>query len=272
MRSTSLVFSSCFMLALVAGAVSTSAAWAEVHDFKANIVYRLTSLEQVDDQLVIEAEGGGTAQPLGIVTAAATVTQAVSPSPCYAYSAEFDLSAAEGTIQIHAEGEVCPPPTRITGDWWVTGGTGAFAGATGLGTESGKYSFTGGDPVVDELEGVLSYSAGGTTGSPLSYEECVALNDRYVAAWAEARECNPLADKVPQCTEFVVSDLICDCKGYVNSRKKRALRIMDDARRTFLEAGCNGFFDCVAGLCPGVYGAACDGEGARATCTDFVGW
>ncbi len=272
MRSTISVFRSCLMPALVAGTACAVPAWAEAHDFDVNVVYRLTSLEQVGDRLVVEAEGSGASRPLGIVTAAATVTQSASANPCYEYSAEFYLAAAEGTIQIHSEGEVCPPPTQIAGTWWVTAGTGAFAGATGFGTESGKPSFTGNDPVVDRLEGTLSYAAGAPAASPLSYQECVALNDRYSAAWAEAKGCNPMADRTPQCTKRAVSDLICGCPGLVNSRKRRALRIMDDASRTFFEAGCNGFWDCTAGLCPGAYGAECSGPVPRGTCVDNVPW
>src|SRR5499426_365161 len=135
----------------------TSDVRAADHDFVTNIVYRLISVEEVNGQLVIEAEGTGQSSLLGTVTAAATVTQSVLPDPCLSYSADFQLSATAGTIQIHSVGTVCPPPSQITGEWTVTGGTGVFLRATGFGTEEGKQSFTGNDPVVDHLRGTLSY-------------------------------------------------------------------------------------------------------------------
>jgi len=236
------------------------------------VVYRLTSLVQVDDQLLIEAEGGGVSRLLGGITATASVTQATLPDPCDSYSADFDFSAAQGSLSIHSAGQVCSPPTRITGTWSVTGGTGAFAGATGSGTETGKSSFTGNDPVIDQLSGILIYPDPGTTITPLSYESCTALNDRYVQAWQEAKACNPHAERVPQCTEPRISDLICGCTGYVNTRKKRALQTMDAASRAFTNGACGGHFDCTAGLCPWTFPTGCQGDGHQGTCVDGAGW
>lgn len=145
------------MLALLAIACLAAPAWAEDHDFKATAIYRLTSLTPVGAQLLIVAEGGGVSRVLGPFTAIANVTQDAVGDPCYGFSAEFHLSSSQGTLQLHSEGTVCPPPALITGTWHVVGGTGAFAGATGSGVEKGKQSFVGSDPVVDELDGTLSY-------------------------------------------------------------------------------------------------------------------
>jgi len=147
----------CLMMAVLAGSALTSTVWAGDHDFDVTIVYRLTSLQQAGDQLFIEAEGGGVSRILGPLTATASVIQSTVADPCFQFSADFDLVAEDGTIRIHSEGVVCSPPTQIAAAWVVTGGTGAFAGATGSGTEQGKYSFSGSDPVVDRLEGTLSY-------------------------------------------------------------------------------------------------------------------
>ena len=114
------------LLSLAAIVPSTSDVRAADHDFETNIVYRLLSVEEVNGQLVIEAEGTGQSSLLGTVTAAATVTQSESPDPCFSYNANFFLSAAAGTIQIHGGGTVCPPPAQITGEWTVTGGDGCL--------------------------------------------------------------------------------------------------------------------------------------------------
>jgi hypothetical protein len=151
------VLLSSLLLAVLVGLVSPRQAWSEDHDFKATLVFRLTSVEQVDDQIFIQATGTGTSALLGPVTVSASVTQSAVGDPCSQYSGDFDLSASGGTIQIHIEGTVCPPPDLISGAWSVTGGTGAFAGATGSGTEEGQQSFSGSDPVTSHWEGTLSY-------------------------------------------------------------------------------------------------------------------
>jgi hypothetical protein len=259
------------MMSIVAGVLSTSGVWAADHDFSTKIVYRVLSVEEVDGQLVIEAEGAGESRLLGSVMAAASVKQSVLPDPCYSYSADFHLSVAAGTIQIHSGGMVCPAPTQITGTWSVTGGTGPFLRATGSGTEDGKHSFTGKDPVVDQLQGTLSYQEPGSS-PPVSVEDCIALVDQYDRAYQEAKACNPLADRVDQCTELVTNGLMCGCPGVVNPRHKRALKVMEAAQQEFTDAGCSGFWDCIGGLCPGVYGASCVGEGAQGLCIEWSPW
>src|SRR5262245_27614186 len=191
------------MLSIAAIVLSPSDVRATDHDFATNIVYRLLSVEEVNGQLVIEAEGTGQSSLLGTVTAAATVTQSEIPNPCFSYSADFFLSATAGTIQIHSGGTVCPPPAQITGEWTVTAGTGAFLGATGAGTEKGKQSFTGNDPVVDRLQGTLSYQEPGTS---LSSGDCYALMYQYERAFQEA-----IATWHSQNTVSVNNTLVCGC-------------------------------------------------------------
>lgn len=269
MRTLFRAFCWSVILSVTAGLLAGPGTWAADHDFAVTVVYRVLSADEVNGQLVIEAEGTGQSRLLGSVTAAATVTQSLTGDPCFSYSGDFHLSAAAGTIQIHTGGTVCPPPGQISGAWWVTGGTGAFLGATGFGTEVGKASFTGGDPVIDRLEGTISYPE---EGEPLSWEQCLALRDQYVQAYQEAKGCNPMADQIAQCTESVLADLICGCPGYVNYRRARAIKVMEAAKWQFDRAGCVGFFDCTAGICPGAYGAVCMGEGAEGVCWSYGGW
>ena len=132
-------------LSLAALVPSTSDVRAADHDFETNIVYRLLSVEEVNGQLVIEAEVTRQSSLLGTVTAAATVTSPSSRTLASRTARTSSLSASAGTIQIHSGGTVCPPPSQITVEWTVTGGAGAFLNATGSGTEEGKQSFTGND-------------------------------------------------------------------------------------------------------------------------------
>jgi len=137
--------------------------WAEDHDFRLTFVARLASIQRVDDQLIIETEGGGVSPLLGAVTVTGTVNQEIAGDPCHAYDGDLVLSTSEGAIQTHVFGVLCGPPDQIDGStisgaWVVTGGTGVFAGVSGSGVELGKASFAGGtDPGVVRLEGTLSY-------------------------------------------------------------------------------------------------------------------
>lgn len=154
---------SVLTLAFAAGAALAPAAWAEDHDFRLTFVARLTSIQQVGGQLIIETEGGGFSPLLGATTITGTVVQEIAGDPCHAYEGDLALSTSEGTIEAHIFGLVCGPPdqidgAQISGAWYVTGGTGAFTGASGSGVELGKASLAGGvDPGVVRLDGTLSY-------------------------------------------------------------------------------------------------------------------
>lgn len=157
MRSRIGLLLAVLTMAAVAGSAFQPPAWAGDHDFRLTLVARLTSIQRVNDTLVIETEGGGVSALLGMTTMTGTVTQNISGDPCPAYQGDLDLSTADGTLQVHVFGLVCGPPEQIDGAWYVTGGTGAFAGATGSGVELGKGSYSGNDPGVVTLDGTLSF-------------------------------------------------------------------------------------------------------------------
>lgn len=245
MRATR-IYPWVLVLSLAAVVPSTSDVRAADHDFATNIVYRLLSVQEVNGQLVIEAEGTGQSGLLGTVTAAATVTQSEVPDPCFSYSADFHLSATAGTIQIHSAGTVCPPPSQITGEWTVTGGTGAFLNATGSGTEEGKQSFTGNDPVVDRLRGTLSYEEPGTH---LSLDDCNTLRYQYAQALQEATASCPLKNWDSQCKVVVANDLVCGCGAYADISNHRALEVLRAVQQAFCDGGCVSYWDCLATFC-----------------------
>ena len=248
------------VLSLAAVVPSTSDVRAADHDFATNIVYRLLSVEEVNGQLVIEAEGTGQSSLLGTMTAAATVTQSASPDPCFSYTADFFLSATAGTIQIHSGGTVCPPPSQITGEWTVTGGTGAFLNATGSGTEEGRQSFTGNDPVVDRLRGTLSYEE---PGAHLSLDDCNILNLQYAQALQEATASCPLKNRYSQCKVLVADYLVCGCGVYADISNHRALEILRAVQQAFCDGGCVSYWDCPATLCYGPSAPGCVDVGAQ---------
>jgi hypothetical protein len=235
------------VLSIAAVVPSASDVRAADHDFTTNLVYRLLSVEEVNGQLVIEAEGTGQSSLFGTVTATATVTQSLSQDTCLSYSADFHLSVTAGTIQIHSGGTVCPPPSQITGEWTVTGGTGAFLRATGFGTEEGKQSFTGNDPVVDRLRGTLSYEEPGTH---LSCQDCNTLRYQYDQAFREATASCPLKNWDSQCKVIVANQLVCGCGAYADISNHRALEILRAVQQAFCDGGCvSGCYDCTASLC-----------------------
>ena len=260
MRATSI--SPCVLvLSLAAVVPSTSDVQAADYDFATSIVYRVLSVEEVNGHLVIEAEGTGQSGLLGTVTAAATVTQSEFPGPCFTYSADFFLSATAGTIQIHSGGTGCPPPSQITGEWTVTGGTGAFLNATGSGTEEGKQSFTGSDPVVDRLRGTLSYEEPGTH---LSFQDCNTLNYQYAQALQEATASCPLKNWDSQCKVVVADYLICGCGRYADTSNHRALETLRAVQHAFCDGGCVSYWDCTDHFCGyGPSAPGCEDVGAQ---------
>ena len=259
MRATRI--SPCVLVLSLAVVVpSTSDVRAADRDFETNIVYRLLSVEEVNGQLVIEAEGTGQSGLLGTVTAAATVTQSALPDPCFSYSADFLLIVTAGAIQVHSAGTVCPPPAQITGEWTVTGGTGAFLNATGSGTEEGKQSFTGNDPVVDRLRGTLSYEEPGTQ---LSYQDCNILMYQYDQALQEATASCPLKNWNSQCKAVVATGLVCGCGIYADISNHRALEILRAVQQAFCDGGCVSYWDCLASFCWGPSAPGCVDVGAQ---------
>lgn len=144
--------SSMFVAALVATAPAAPALAQE--DFKATMVLRATSVEVVGDELLLEAEGQGHSKLLGAFTVTASIRQTLVPG-CDPATGEFTLSAEGGTLDLFGEGLVCF--TGVTGTWEVTGGSGEFSAASGGGTFMGTVSHAGNAPVVNRLEGTLSF-------------------------------------------------------------------------------------------------------------------
>ena len=142
------------LLAAVVVAVPTSGVHADEQDFKLTTVDRFVSVVLVGDQLFIDSEGSGHSRLLGEVTSTTSLVQTLVPG-CDPASGLITMSAEGGTFTLNAEAVVCQ--TEIAGTWEVTGGTGAFAGASGGGSVRGTPSHSGHDPVVLHWEGSLSF-------------------------------------------------------------------------------------------------------------------
>jgi hypothetical protein len=141
------------LLAAVVVVVPTSPAHADEQGFKLTTVDRFVSVVQVGDQVFIDSEGSGHSRLLGDVTSTTSIMQTLVPG-CDPASGVITMSAEGGTLTINGEALVCD--TEIAGSWEVTGGTGAFAGASGGGTLQGTPSH-GQNPVVLHWEGSLSF-------------------------------------------------------------------------------------------------------------------
>ena len=141
------------LLVAVVVAVPTSGVHADEQDFKLTTVDRFVSVVQVGDQVFIDAEGSGHSRLLGFVTSTTSLVQTLVPG-CDPASGVITMSAEGGTLTINAEALVCQ--TEIAGTWEITGGAGAFAGASGGGTVRGTPSHSGHDPVVLHWKGSLS--------------------------------------------------------------------------------------------------------------------
>lgn len=142
------------LVVAVVVAVPASRVHADEQDFKLTTVDRIVSFEQVGDQVFIDTEGSGHSRLLGDVTSTASIVQTLVPG-CDPGSGVITISAEGGTLTINAEALVCF--TEIAGTWEVTGGTGAFSGASGGGTLRGAPNHSGQDPVVLHWEGSLSF-------------------------------------------------------------------------------------------------------------------
>jgi len=107
-------------------------------------------------------EGSGTVNIMGPITWTFHVTQDFNGYPCNAaVITEGTLVGATGSITIVSTcGTVCPSathsgrPATIEGPWNVAGGTGAFSGIIGSGTNQG--TITGNGPNV-RLSGIVVY-------------------------------------------------------------------------------------------------------------------
>ena len=107
-------------------------------------------------------EGSGTVNIMGSITWTVYVTQDFNGYPCNpAVGTQYTLVGATGSITMADTcGTVCPSATKsgapytIETVWNVTGGTGAFSGIIGSGTNQG--TITGNGP-NSHLSGIVVY-------------------------------------------------------------------------------------------------------------------
>jgi len=107
-------------------------------------------------------EGSGTVNIMGPITWTVNVTQDFNGYPCNpAVGTQYTLVGATGSITMADTcGAVCPSATKsgapytIETVWNVTGGTGAFSGIIGSGTNQG--TITGNGPNL-HLSGIVVY-------------------------------------------------------------------------------------------------------------------
>ena len=91
----------------------------------------------------------------------------------------------------------------------------------------------------------------------LTLDECYELNDLYVAALAEARQCNPDAHR-HACTLPAATSLICPCWTVVDDFNREALAAMAEASFRFGAGSCGSLFECGAALCPQIRSVTCE--------------
>ncbi len=91
---------------------------------------------------VTACDGGGcgTGSVAGLGSAELTISSITfTPgTPCERVTADFLITLSGGTITLHVDGDACTPGSsslfRVDAPFTITGGTGAFAGASGGGT------------------------------------------------------------------------------------------------------------------------------------------
>jgi len=113
--------------------LSTQSAYAEDHLF--TVLAQITNIQPgVPDtnHVTFTLAGRGLSPLLGNFTVTGTAVTPLPQSDCDDTYADFTISTANGTIEIHQEDVNCY--TQIVGFWWVTGGT---LGASGSGTDRG---------------------------------------------------------------------------------------------------------------------------------------
>ena len=135
---------------LAFGAATTSHAQS-LRAFEAT-AHQLTLVSSVvcnGDVCEFVFEGTGTVNIMGPVTVTIHVVEDYSGYPCDPYTAEYTLVGPTGSITFSdTAGWVCPSahfngPSTIQGVWNVTGGTGAFSGIIGSGSDQGTIAGNG---------------------------------------------------------------------------------------------------------------------------------
>lgn|SRR5579884_86174 len=114
---------------------------------------------------IVSIAGSGEFLHLGATTELSTVTVSTTQllsDGCSPESRTTTLTAANGDqLYIQGSGETCPNSTS-NDQWWIVGGTGRFAGASGSGTESGVRTFLSFTPP----SGVATLTYSGWVSSP----------------------------------------------------------------------------------------------------------
>ena len=98
--------------------------------------------DPVTSTLTLHLVGTGTSNILGEFTVDTRVTQHVQEG-CTTSSSQNVFTAADGELFVSGQDRVCPDGrggSIIIGRWTITGGTGAYAGATGRGVRFGTFS------------------------------------------------------------------------------------------------------------------------------------
>ncbi len=117
-------------------------------------------------QTTISFTGSGTATHMGRVTNAGSIVVTGSDPSCPNAIANVNTETlttfAGDTLTIVSQDVACPTgPGTVhgTGQWYVSGGTGRFAGATGVGTADGGADFNAGTFTMN-LTGTLAIHSG----------------------------------------------------------------------------------------------------------------
>ena len=98
--------------------------------------------DPVTSTLRLHLVGTGSSNILGDFTVDTRVTQHVQEG-CTTSTTQNVFTAADGELFVSGQDRVCPNRrggSTIRGRWTITGGTGAYAGATGHGVRRGTFS------------------------------------------------------------------------------------------------------------------------------------
>jgi hypothetical protein len=145
-----------------------------------------------------------------------------------------------------------------------TGGSVGSGGSSGSGGSPGSGGASGSDAATDS-GGDVRADASTDRGGEETGDFCRGLTDAYMAALAEAKQCNPLAKSI-QCQATAARSLPCgNCVTHVQDSTK-----LTEIQMKWTSTGCrSGPCPAIACILPGVgQCVANDGGGGGGTCTD----
>jgi hypothetical protein len=112
------------------------------------------------------------------------------------------------------------------------GGAGGGCSYNGMHYAEGE-SFPAGDGC-----NTCSCDASGSVGcTEIGCDSCVSLESEYVAAYGEAKSCDPMLS-VEQCTALVFAGLVCGCETFFNKNKVDAIANVSALKEKYDGAGC----------------------------------